>query len=75
MDCSNGVNSVSIKKYQFLHQYFQLIIVNNTAFDQPNVDCGAEWIYHHRQDLKIDHLPKAQHYAWFDGDADRIIMK
>ena len=74
-DCSNGVGSVAFQKYKFIKDFFNITIKFNSNFAQPNVNCGAEWIYHNRTDLATISLPDADHYVWFDGDADRILMK
>lgn len=76
IDFSNGVGAISARNYTFLEEYFGIIKAHDKEFDLPNVNCGAEWIYHHRQTLfQLPLLPKADHYVWFDGDSDRVLAR
>ena len=74
-DCSNGVGAISLQNYSFLSDFFRIEKVYSEDFDCPNVNCGAEYLYHNRLQLSSLKLPEAEHYVWLDGDADRILMK
>ncbi|SOV15809.1 phosphoacetylglucosamine mutase, putative [Plasmodium sp. gorilla clade G2] len=79
VDCSNGIASLKIDKFQ---QIFKILKKNICKFNCIegehsilNYECGAEYVYRKQQPPKnIPHFIKPNtKFCTFDGDADRIL--